>query len=87
MPLKNVFGFLTCNSLLTRPLVNMKRNFQRVFNSVFGSIGKDKSSQITENFAAINVTAAQKQNHISSWKPLFIDDFLIEKSAGIKSSI
>jgi hypothetical protein len=58
----------------------LKRNFQRVFTGVFGSIGKDKSSQMPENFAALNVTATQKQIYISPPKRLFIDDFLIEKT-------
>ncbi|MHC4544101.1 MAG: hypothetical protein ACYTDW_03750 [Planctomycetota bacterium] len=34
-----------------------------------------------ENFAAISVTAAQKQIDISSRKQLLIDDFLTENSA------
>jgi len=77
---KYAFGFLTRNHLLPKLLGNLKRNFQRAFTGAFGSIGKDKSSQMPENFAALNVTAAQKQIDISPTKRLFIDDFLIEKT-------
>ena len=84
--IKIVFDFVVCKPPPPKLLGNLKRNLQRSFPTASGPIGKDKSSQMPENFAATSVTAAQKQIDKPLLKQLFIKEFPIEKSVGITNN-
>jgi len=62
VPHKNVFGFPACKPLLPKLLRNLKRNFQWTFPRRSNSEGYDKSSQLPENFAAVNAQHALISN-------------------------
>lgn len=52
--IKKIFVFPACKLLLPKLLRNLKRNFQWPFPHRSSSAGKDKSSRMPENFAAVN---------------------------------